>query len=700
MNTVADQGALKPGFARYLYGYENIPGQGYRRAEGFERRAPSASIVTRNCPSKAVVVLVSTTTALSIGNAYVGATSGAQGFCRALATAGSPAYYWLEKTSSSNFIPTEALVAVSGSSVVNQYTSETAPRLTNDWKGGVRAVQRSIRANLAAVPGSGAVLGVFVATYSGVKTVFAIRNNAGGTEAVLNRQDASSGAWFTVNLGEQLVFYNGNASVGAGDTLTQGGVTATIDAVYVTSGDPDAGTGAGILIISGRSGGSFGGGAATSTGGGALTLSGGQAATALPVGGRYEFVEHNFGGAAGTSKIYGVNGEGWGFQYSPGGAFIPILTGMAVDKPNHVCVHMNRLFLSFPKGSIQWSASGDPLTWNAIVGAGEIGLGDEVTALRSLKTDQLIVAGADRVMALYGSSFDVASFVPILTGTGAYAGCVADVGGVPLALDALGVYFIQQGQISGDYTPRPVSQDIDTEIKATIKTNLDAASATKKLFSIFSRRRWQYRLFSPNEGIEWRLTLLGTKPYGWSKHPAASTGTGSGSYTASGTIVCAYVGEDDAGNEMIYAGTDAGFVVQLDSGNSADGDAIAAQCDLVATALGAPNSQKRAHAAEFEVEYLPDGNGAIGIQPGFEIKADLGLGESQVLNVIATEAIDGYVYAPASQPGQAQRSAKVRYPCSVTGETLALSFSVTDDIDPPLTLKQAAYDVQVLGKRK
>lgn len=707
MNTADDQRTLKPGVARLLKGYEHVQGHGYRRAEGWERRAPTASVVNRNCPSQAVAVKATSTTAGTIGGAVVGATSGAQAYIRALASdVGGVKTYWLEKISGANFTVGEGLngsgLVAATSSVVGQYAAETAPRLSDGWKDGMRAIQRAVRANLAAVPGSGPIRGVFIyAGDYGEPALYAIRNNSGGTAAVLHRQDPSSGAWFTVDTGEEIDFTAGNAYVGAGDTLTQGGATATIVKVVITSGDASLGTAAGRLIIAGRSGGNFGAGVASSTGGGALTLSAIQTAVTLAPNGTYEFVVHNFSGADGQEAVFGVSGVHRAFEMgsaSYGGWKVPILltTGMAVDTPTHVAVHMARLFLSFPGGSVQWSSAGDPFIWNVITGAGEIGLGDDVTALRSIKTDQLIVAGKNRIFGLYGSSFDVASFVPLLQGTGCYAGCMADVGGLPLATDAVGAYLVQQGQISGDYRPEPLSREIDAEIKAALTAN---RTGGKRMFAIFSGERWQYRLFSPAEGLEYRLRLRGLKPVGWSVHPSTSSDTGGGSYTASGTIVCAFVGEDAYGNEMIVAGTDAGFVVILDSGNSADGAAIEARCDLVAATLGY-DGLKRAHGALIELEFTPDANGDIGIQPGFSVAGDYGLGESQELNAVGAEPVDSYVQAPVSQPAADTRVAEIYYPCSVTATALSLQLTVTDDIDPPFTIRNAGYDVQPLGKRK
>ena len=83
-----------------------------------------------------------------------------------------------------------------------------------------------------------------------------------------------------MNLGSEVSFTVGSGTIAVGNTLTQGGATAPINKVIITSGTLGAGTAAGRLIIGTVTGGPYAAGAAT-TAAGTLTLSGAQTAITL-----------------------------------------------------------------------------------------------------------------------------------------------------------------------------------------------------------------------------------------------------------------------------------------------------------------------------------------------------------------------------------------------------------------------------------
>lgn len=86
-------------------------------------------------------------------------------------------------------------------------------------------------------------------------------------------------SWDGLQKYEEVAFTGGGGDVDVGDTLTQGGVTATIGLVTITSGSLAGSNAAGTLKISARAGGNYGAGAATTTGAGTLTISGIQTVT-------------------------------------------------------------------------------------------------------------------------------------------------------------------------------------------------------------------------------------------------------------------------------------------------------------------------------------------------------------------------------------------------------------------------------------
>lgn len=232
------------------------------------------------------------------------------------------------------------------------------------------------RAAIAAVPGSGPLRGI--ASLAG--EIYAWRDVAGATEGAMYR--ATNGGWARVSFGEEIAFTNANTSVGVGDVLTAGGVTATIMAVVVETGSLQSGVNTGRLVISGRAGGSYAAGAATSTGGGTLTLGGAQTAITLPAGGFYRAIVHNFSGKANADRLYFVNGVGRAHEFD-GTTLVPINTGDTADKPSHVLQHAQRLILAID-GSLMWSVAGQPVVFDAISGSQEFAVGALITGLASL----------------------------------------------------------------------------------------------------------------------------------------------------------------------------------------------------------------------------------------------------------------------------------------------------------------------------
>lgn len=641
MNTADDQTSLKPGHCRLLKNFEHVPGIGYRRVLGHQR-----------VDGVAANAIIYTGVPFIVGNythsspPAVGSTvtqGGATGTVTAVweVNVGFDGGFFLAPSSgtfTSGAVTIAAFVGTAGlntNALVGVVTRDTMSRTLNDCIN-LHAFESYKRSRVTAVPGEGAILGVWV--YNG--EVYAFRNAVGGATAVMWKMTTSG--WVSQKTG-------------------------------------------------------------------------------LAPSGRYRFVNHNFGGAAGGVKMYGVSGVHKAFQWD-GTTWTDITTGMSTDTPTHIAVHLSRLFLAFPKGSVQWSSTNVPTTWSAITGAGEIGLGEEITAIRSLRSDQLLIAGESRVFALYGASFATIDLVPILSQTGSFADCLLDVGGQAIACSQIGAFMVQQGQVSGDYQPKPFSRPIEEEIRASIAAN---QAAGKRMFAIFSKALGQLRLFSPADQLEYRLAFVGTKPYGWSVVSAASTSTGqqdvtrysgtegfswgstntSATYTASGAIVCACVGSSTAGEEVMYGGTEGGFVVRFEQGNSFDGMPMSCEALLVQHAIAGAGRVGRVHGVAVEIEYQPDVSGKIGVETKCEVIADYGRGESESVTAKLAVAdnlglIDNYAVAPVSQDPTTATSASVEVPLRSSGKTVAARLFFWQYMTPPFTLKSGRYDVQPLAHSK
>ncbi|HQS38574.1 MAG TPA: hypothetical protein PK571_10140, partial [Methylotenera sp.] len=338
LNLVTPPLSMPDGMCKDALNFEADVDGGYRRVAGYER------FDGRPAPSDASyrLIYVTFSAAVNVGDTITGATSLATGVVIAVTDE-----YIVFTKSSGNFQSGENIEV---SSVVKAVANDTAveggapTQLLNAQYRNLAADE--YRNDIQAVPGSGDVLGVH--RYNG--KVYAFRNNVGATAAEM--YESSTGGWVKVELGYEIEFTNASGSLADAQTLTQGGVTATINRVVMETGTLLSGTNTGRLIITLPSGGNFAAGAATTSGGGSLTLGGAETAITMAPSGRYEIINNNFGGLAGAIKMYGVSGVHRAFEFD-GTVYVPIRTGMVSDTPTHITAHLNYLFLGF-NGSAQY----------------------------------------------------------------------------------------------------------------------------------------------------------------------------------------------------------------------------------------------------------------------------------------------------------------------------------------------------------
>lgn len=593
-----------PGTARASQNFEIDAGTqqrpaGYRRIAGYERHDG------RPKPSAATYYLMQAniTGSPAVGNTLTGATSGATGVIVAL-----PGGEFVLTKVVGTFQNGENLnvggptIAVATSGAINE--GEPEPSTHAQYK---NLAADNYRNDIAAVPGSGAILGVW--RYN--DTTFAFRNNAGATAAAIYK--STSSGWVNVPLGEEVSFTGGNDSVGDGDTLTQGGVTATIKRVVVTSGSsPNL---VGRLVIHNRAGGNFAAGAATSTGGGALTLSGAQTAIAIAPSGRYRFKNANFGGATGTKRIYGVDGVNRGFEFDGTDyGYVPISTGMATDTPDHVGENKNHLFFGFGP-SAQHSGPGTPYIWTPVLGAGELAMGDDITGFANQPGSETSAAFAiftrNGLHILYGSSAADWQLVRYREEVGAYADTIQDIG-YTVFFDDRGITNLQTVQAFGNFGHATMSDIVRSFV--TARRSMVSASC-------ISRDRSQYRIFFTDKSALY-MTVVNGKLMGLM--PMLFTDT----------VRCACSLEDANGTEILLFGSDDGWVFELDKGTSFDGDAIEFYLDLAYNFSKSPRFNKRYRDAALELT----GSGYAEFSFGYF----LGYGSSEIAQPGTTALVNNF----------------------------------------------------------
>lgn len=452
------------------------------------------------------------------------------------------------------------------------------------------------RGDIAALPGSGSVLGVWV--YN--DTVYAFRNASDGLTAKMYKESASG--WSEVALGRELSYTSGGTYVIAvGDTITgeTSGATAVLTGVTVESGSFAAGTAAGRLIFASDTGTFQSETLKVGANLNVCTITGDASAITFAVpGGRFEFGNYNF---EGSTKMYGVDGKNRGFEFD-GTTFIPIATGYTTDTPSFLQEHLNHLFFAYGS-SVQHSGIGTPHTWTIVSGAAELYMGDTVTGFKQQSggndSGALTIFTRNRIKILYGTDSSSWNLIPYKQETGAYPYTVQQLGNT-LMLDDRGLTSLVAAQEYGNFADRSLSRHIQNWINN--RRTLSRASC-------IVRDKSQYRLFF-TDGYALYVTMNAGKAVGIMPIKLVDTPT----------CICSV--ELSTGEEAMFFGDSTGMVYQLDKGTSFDGDAIEFYLNMAYNHLGSPRVLKSFRNAVLEVA----GTGYSEFYFGY----DLGYGSTEI----------------------------------------------------------------------
>jgi hypothetical protein len=638
--------SVRPGFALDAVNYEPGVFGGYKRIDGYER------FDGRTSPSTGTYYYTTytpTTTAPAVGDTL---TQGAVTAVVAYVADGALA---LTKVAGG----TLASGAYTGSGGGTFGMTPLARGFADGYTDAValNAAADIYRADIAAVPGSGSVLGAWM--YDG--TVYAFRNNAGATAAVMHKSTASG--WSAVSLGRELAFTSGGATeIVEGNTITgaTSGATAVITRVVRQSGSWAAGNAAGRFIFASQTG-TF---QAEDLNVGATlnlaTIAGNSSAITLLPSGRYEFVNHNFTGHTDTFRMYGCDGVNRAFEFD-GTVFVPIATGMVEDKPSYIAAHKKKLFLSF-RGSLQNSSDGDPYEWSAITGASEIGAGEDITGLLVQPGEVLAIFTRNSIKQLLGSTIDNFDLQELAPEVGAIGHTVQNIG-VAYCFDDRGINQITRTQAYGNFNHGTVSRLAQPVIDSL---------RSKVVASTVYRARNQYRLYA-NDGTGVIMTVEGSKIVGITKleYPV--------------NVTCACNGEDATGKDVVFFGDDDGFVYQADKGSSFDGEEIEAYIRPVFNHSGSPRIRKRYRKAVLEMS--AEAYSSIRVQPEFTYgDADAA---SHITQTETIQGAGGYwdVDNWESFFYDARVVAAPEFSIAGTGTNLSLIFYSKSDIDLGHTLQ-------------
>lgn len=472
------------------------------------------------------------------------------------------------------------------------------------------------RAKITTVPGSGPVRGVWI--FGDERIAF---RDVDGTGVTARMYRSTATGWEEVTVSPYwMIPYTTGATTEptAGDTVTlvrdaANVGTANVLAVVVDSGTWAGGDAEGYLVVDQVTG-SYNfspgltftvdsGGSGTVDGvvkansaedsGDHTTWSAAAQTLTLAGGGHYEFANSNFYGHDSTYAAYWANGVDYAYTYD-GRAVAPIYTGMTDDKPTHLAVFKKHLALAFSGGSLQFSSLGEPLSWDPLFGAAEFGVGHDIVGLVVESANVLGVYTEENVYSLTGTStadFDLQPFNEGVSGKEWSFQKLA----LTWFLTSRGLVTTRTTQQFGDFRQATVSEKVHPWLMARLG-NVRC--------SVLARNKNQYRIFfspltssvqadaevSDAIGASMWVTfdnnnVIGMMPVQYLMQP-----------------YCTASQDADSEGEQILCGADDGYVYQLDSGNSFDGQAVRAVITTIHHHYKSPQKNKRFRGIEFEMD--------------------------------------------------------------------------------------------------
>lgn len=570
--------SINPGDALECVNY--IPGLngGYRYIGGFERldgrAAPSASQFWE--------IEVSATTGLNAGDTLTGDTSGATAVILAVADDNRIAVTAL----TGSFQQDEPANGVTITGIEALYSSDTDDEF-DLWK---HLAANHYRQFIEVVPGSGPVRGVF----RHLDQTYACRDNADATECLVYK--ATTAGWELLPLHSVLKYSGGGNEISEGNVITDDTSTAQVLRVLKYEG-VWSGTAEGYMIVQPLTGPGIPNGAIIKVGATAsATATSDTDQITLSPGGRFEFVSHNFKGSDDGYRVYGADGVNPAIEIDQAGLVVPLFSKDENDNPVLIQAHANRVFMGFRNGQVHHSVVGEPWNYTVSLGAGQRGLGAEVTGLLPQSGGVLIMSTRRRTFILQGSGNDDWQQQVAAETAGAFPYTLQTISEA-FALDDRGVIQLSRTSAFGGFESGSVTRKVQKLIDKL---------KSKAIASTIIRRFNQYWLFfsdgtglacypvATQQGMSFKVTQINYgKP-----------------------VRCICNAEDETGAERILFGSDDGYIYEAEKGTSFDGEEIECFTRLPFNHFKSPRVRKRWR--KFALELEADGPVSLAVTPDID----------------------------------------------------------------------------------
>lgn len=232
-------------------------------------------------------------------------------------------------------------------------------------------------------------------------------------------------------------------------------------------------------------------------------------------GTRYQWGTYNFYAREDMYELYGANGVYRAFWAKPDSwGNIYTMDDPTLDNPKYLSMHARSvLALGYADGSVLMSVTGLPYSFDGLLGASEMAVGDRITGLLEAPGNSTLVFGKRSISRITGTSIENYQQQTVVPNAGAYDYTCVNVGGQPVFTDPAGISTLEQSSAYGDFVGQRSSFSISTWLTPKLIPGTDSIELGGVACAMPCREKMQYRLFlNSGEVVSLCFSSEGPKP--------------------------------------------------------------------------------------------------------------------------------------------------------------------------------------------
>jgi len=387
-----------------------------------------------------------------------------------------------------------------------------------------------------------------------------------------------------------------------------------------------------------------------------------------------------------VDKIVGVNGTNYPFIWDDT-TFTSLDTNADLLGADFVVFHKNQLFF-VNEDKLIFSAPYTDNDFTVANGAGVINIGAKITGIIVFR-DALIIFNDKSISQLLGNTISDFNLQPITRNVGCVAtDTIQEIGGDIMFLGPEGLRLLSATDRTGDFNLGVVSKPIQTE-------STELISSSSSFASVVIKQKSQYRLLGYNTSITANAAkgILGTQMVGDNTSTIAWAET---------VGIKAYVADSNYINQtetIIFANSD-GYVYEMESGNSFDGD------DIVASFASpfVPVNDPRVRKTFYKIILYTDPQGSVDMTINLKLDFDdFGSIQPETIILSNTNSNDiGFYGTSTAKYGTTKYGSKLKklFQTQVIGSSFSVSLQfVSSGVDPPFSLDAATLEYSTHDRR-